>query len=187
MEARLVGRLQRRRDELNAVGESRRGIFSGRVMFAGAMFAACVLVAVLVRHRDRAPVKPAAVVAGISSNAVPPVKPPVLVSAPAYGAVGTTHHTRVLRTPVRRDLVSFPAPEEPLTKQEKLLVAIAQSPKVLTGLRSVATSETVADHGLGKNAIFELDHEEFAELKTTLQVVPLKNTLPQPNHPGDIE
>jgi hypothetical protein len=157
------------------------------MVFAGAMVAVCLLVVVLVRHRDGVPVKRAAVVAGVSSHVVPPANVPVLVSAPVYRAVRTTRHARVLRAPVNRDLVSFPAPEEPLTGQEKLLAAIAQNPKVLTGLRSVATSETVADHGLGKNAIFELDHEEFAQLKTTLQVVPLKNTLPQPNHPGDIE
>jgi hypothetical protein len=153
-------------------------------MFAGAMFAACVMVAALVRHRAAGvPTKqPVAVVAHTVTPASPRALPPVYRSAAAVQRI------RILHAPLNRTrLVSFPAPEAPLTEQEKLLVAVAQSPRVLAGLRSVATSETVVDHGLGKNAILELDHEELAQLKTTLQPALLKNTLPQPNHPGDIE
>jgi hypothetical protein len=79
------------------------------------------------------------------------------------------------------------APPLPLTQQEKLLLAFAQRPGLAAGLGSVATSEVIVDHGLGENAIFELDHEEFAQLKSTLQLVPLKSALPQPVHSGDIE
>src|ERR1700679_1881682 len=100
MEARLAGRLQQRRAELNAAGEPPRSIFSGRMVFAGAIVAVCVMVAVLTRHRGDVRVKHAAVVA---VHDVPPVGPQVLTSALPYRAAGTTHHARVLRAPLNRN------------------------------------------------------------------------------------
>jgi hypothetical protein len=182
MEARLVGRLQQRRAESNVAGRAGLNIFSGRMVLAGAMVAACVMVAVLARHRPN--VAKRDVVADV--RAVASASPRAVTKPAVYGPVKATRHVRISRAPVEHNRqVSFPGPEEPLTEQERLLLRLARAPGPALG--AVTTTETVVDHGLGENAIFEIDHEELAQLKTTLQLTSLRNTLPPPNHPGDTE
>jgi len=52
-------------------------------------------------------------------------------------------------------------PPPPLTQQEKLLLELARSPRLLPQLGSIAHSEAVSDHGVGQNTIFELDHQQL--------------------------
>ena len=49
-------------------------------------------------------------------------------------------------------------PPQPLTEQERVLVALANTPSLVAG---VAQTQIISEHGLGPNALFELDHEDL--------------------------
>jgi hypothetical protein len=154
--------------------------------------AAAVVVMLSWHHPRVAP--PQQVAVETSHRVAPLASAPIRTDVPANTA-RVRHriypiHARVLQAQALTP--SQIPPPLPLTQQEQLLLALAQTPQRTPwpALASVTTSETVVDHGLGKNAIFDLDHQELKELtplKTTLQLTQLKSTLPQPNLSGDIE
>jgi len=70
-------------------------------------------------------------------------------------------------------------PPQPLTSQERLLLTLANSPSLAAG---VAQSQTISQHGLGTNALFELDHEQLQPMRSESKLLqplpPLPNNLP---------
>jgi hypothetical protein len=186
MEARIALRMRERQAELSGDLAVRRNSRHARWIFASAVAVAAAAVVMLSWHHSRvAPPQQAAVetphhVAPLASGTDVPVKT-ARVRHRLYPV-----HARVLQT--QASAASQIPPPLPLTPQEQLLLALAKTPRLAPAF--ITTSETVVDHGLGKNAIFDLDHQEPKELtplKTTLQLTQLKSTLPQPNLSGDIE
>jgi hypothetical protein len=162
MEARIAGRLQRSRAELVV---ARRGV-GARWMFAAAAVAAVAGVVVMsMVHRPHGAPLPQVVVE-------PTQVQPLVVRTEAVGsAIRSRHTSHVVRVRVDVDpayVPSLSAPPLPLTQEERLLMALAQTPHSLPAIAGVTHSETVANHGLGQNAIFELDHENLTQMKTTL-------------------
>ena len=186
MEARIVGRLQQRQAELSERTGAGGNRLRLRWAFASAIAAAAIVAGLLSWHHGRA-VTPVRVAVKAPHLEEPTVR---LANVPV-NAVRVRHRVRVVRARTLEAQVSAPSqnpPPLPLTRQEYLLLALAQTPKLAPAF--ITNSETVVDHGLGKNAILELDHQELKELtplKTTLQLTQLKGTLPPPNLSGDIE
>jgi hypothetical protein len=189
MEARIALRMRARQAELSGDLAARRSPWHGRWIFASAVAVAAAAVVMLSSWHHPRVVPPQQVAVETPHHAAPAAvaQMPVPVS---IVRVRHTVHAQILQT-------HFAAPSQnppplPLTQQEQLLLALAHTPQLTPwpALASVTTSETVVDHGLGKNAIFDLAHQEPKELpplKTTLQLTQLKTTLPQPNLSGDIE
>lgn len=157
MEARIAGRLRQRQAELSVASPRRTN--GWRLGFAVAGVVA--VVGILLSHRH----------AGVTMTANrAAVELPHRATPPATiaRADALAHTVRVRRTAPRTRIVQAKIPQSapplPLTEQEHLLLALARRPQLLPSLRSVTTSETIADHGLGKNAIFELDHQELPQL-----------------------
>jgi len=66
-------------------------------------------------------------------------------------------------------------PPQPLTSQERLLLTLARTPSLAAG---VAQMQTISPHGLGANALFELDHEQLQPMHESKLLQPLP-PLPQ--------
>lgn len=96
--------------------------------------------------------------------------------------INIPHHKTVRNYPTQRETGAAPIPHtpppQPLTSQERLLLTLANSPSLAAG---VAQSQTISQHGLGANALFELDHEQLQpmhESKLLQPLPPLPNNLP---------
>ena len=180
IEARVLSRVRQRQAEISVAADRRR---SRRVRWMYAGCAAAVAVAMALGHFHSAPaaVSPAVAAAPVPAAPVPAAPVPAAAGATAPSAaafvaarrrapqeLGAGHGLR--RVGLVRPLtepVFLNAPPLPLTHQEYLLLALARTPK-LAGARGLVTaSETVPEHGLGSNAIFELEHEELKPLETT--------------------
>jgi hypothetical protein len=156
MEARIAGRLRQRQAELSVASPRR----SNGWRWCVAVATVVAVVGISLSHRHAAvtvPVNRAAV--ELPHRALPPTTI-ARVDAPVHAVRGR----RTVRTRIVQAKIPQGAPPLPLTEQEHLLLALARRPQLLPSLRSVTTSETIADHGLGKNAIFELDHQELPQL-----------------------
>jgi len=120
--------------------------------------------------------------------------PPVTANAPAHTVVPTpvstntqtpTHpprmvvHTYRVRQSAPEAPIPHTPPPQPLTAQERLLLELARTPSLAAG---VAQSQTISQHGLGPNALFELDHEQLqpmqSESKLLQPLPPLSPNLP---------
>ena len=70
-------------------------------------------------------------------------------------------------------------PPQPLTEQEHLLLALASNPSLAIGM---AQTQTISQHGLGANALFELDHEQLQPMRSESKLLqplpPLPHNLP---------
>ena len=191
MEARIAGRLRQRQAELSESSAARGNLLRKRWIFATAMLVAAVALALLGLHpADRAvPASRASVQLPYHAASSAPAE--ILQASIPVNVARIRRRSHVVAAPDPRmkNSTDFRNPPPlPLTRQEKLLLALARTPKLAPSF--ITTSETVVDHGLGKNAILELDHQEPKELtplKTTLQLTQLKSTLLQPNLSGDIE
>jgi hypothetical protein len=195
MEARIAGRLRQRQAELSACSAARGNLLRKRWIFATAMLVVAVVIALLGLHpADRAvPVSRASSRASVQLpyHAAPSAPAEIVQASVPVNVASIRRRSHVVAAPDPRMKIftNFRNPPLlPLTHQEKLLLALAQTPSLAPSF--ITTSETIVDHGLGKNAILELDHQEPKELtplKTTLQLTQLKSTLPQPNLLGEIE
>jgi hypothetical protein len=161
MEARIAGRMRQRQVELAVAPARRRNIL--RWSFAAA---AVVALVVLVEHHraagTNASVDRMAVVS--PQHGTPLALPAIARTDVPVHVVRVVRLRRTARARIEPAKIPQNAPPLPMTEQEHLLLALARSPQLLPALADVTTSETVADHGLGKNAIFELDHQELTQL-----------------------
>jgi hypothetical protein len=191
MEARIVLRMRERQAELASNLAARRNPRRTRWIFASAVAVAAAAIVMLSWHHVRVAL-PRQVAVETPHHVTPQASAPVRTDLPVNTS-RLRHRIYPVHAGILQAQVSAPSqnpPPLPLTRQEQLLLALAQTPRLPPALDSVTTSETIVDHGLGKNTIFELDHQEPQELtplKTTLQLTQLKSTLPQPNLSGDIE
>jgi hypothetical protein len=189
MESRIAGRLRERQAELSGDLAPRGNLRHARWMLAYALAVAAAVVVMLSWHHPRV-VPPRQVAIEAPHHAAPLASVPVRMDVPATTA-RVQRRTYIVHARVVQAQASAPSqipPPLPLTRQEQLLLALAQTPRLAPAF--ITTSETVVDHGLGQNAIFELDHQDLKELtplKSTLQLTQLKSTLLQPNLSGDIE
>jgi len=97
---------------------------------------------------------------------------------PAANPPRKVPHTN--RTEKSRSAAPIPhtPPPQPLTAQERLLLRLANTPSLAAGL---AQTQTISQHGLGANALFELDHEQLQpmrESKLLQPLPPLPHNLP---------
>jgi hypothetical protein len=75
------------------------------------------------------------------------------------------------------------APPLPLTSQERMMIALAHTPGLAA---AVAVSEPITDHGLGKNTLFELDHESLPPMSSSaLELSFLPSSPSQLNSSGE--
>ncbi len=68
-------------------------------------------------------------------------------------------------------------PPLPLSAQERLLLQLAHSPEIAHAPAPITGTEVVVNHGLGGNAIFELDHQTPSPLQSTLQTQPIQGDI----------
>jgi hypothetical protein len=68
-------------------------------------------------------------------------------------------------------------PPLPLSAQERLLLQLAQSLRMERSPALITNTEVVANHGVGTNAIFELDHQNPSPLQSSLQTHPIHGDL----------
>jgi hypothetical protein len=68
-------------------------------------------------------------------------------------------------------------PPLPLSAQERLLLKLARSREMERAPALILSSEVVVNHGVGRNAIFELDHQNPSPLQSTLQTSPIQGDL----------
>ena len=114
------------------------------------------------------------------------------VETPKIGSAPTSAHavqtnsppykaTRTYRAQKEETSAAIPhtPPPEPLTSQERLLLTLANTPSLAAG---VAQSQTISQHGLGTNALFELDHEQLQPMRSESKLLqplpPLPNNIP---------
>jgi len=189
MEARIAQRMHERQAELSERAAAGRNSLPVRWTFASV--AAAVVVAVVMLSWHQARVAPPRQVAVETPHRAAPLASALSRTDVPVNTARVRHRMHLVHARILEAQTSAPSqnpPPLPLTPQEQLLLALAQTPKLAPAF--ITTSETVVDHGLGKNAILELDHQELKELtplKTTLQLTQLKGTLPPPNLSGDIE
>jgi|GEM_PF-5663767 len=173
MEARIAGEMRRRQAEMvarTASGSQKSWAWWGFAAAVVAVAAFGLKMELKTRPKTVAPVQRARVEASV---------PPQPVLAVRHVDAVVPVHARRVRQQVREERVSLSAvaappqiaPPLPLTQQEKLLLALAHTPEAASGrvLTFMTTSETIKDHGLGKNTIFELDHQELQPMQSTLQ------------------
>jgi hypothetical protein len=120
--------------------------------------------------------------------------PPVTANMPAHTVIPTpaSTNTQTATHPPRKVVHSYRAkqsapeapiphtpPPMPLTAQERLLLELARSPLLAAG---VVQTQTISQHGLGNNALFELDHEQLQPMRTESKLLqplpPLPHNLP---------
>jgi len=187
MEDRIIGQMRQRQAELHSAVSNRGN--RRRWMLGSAIAASAVVVGLVSQHHATPTATAKHLVTNSPGRETPQMTAAILrVETPA-NAVRVPHSPRVIRARVSQTAASAPSfnpPPLPLTQQERLLLAFAQAPRIGPALASVTASETVIDHGLGKNAVLELDHEDFKPLKTTLQPTQL-STLHKPNLSGENE
>jgi hypothetical protein len=137
-----------------------------------AVVAAAVILGIvaLQAHRTASPL--------VSAN----VPPRTVVLTPA--AANTQSAANSLRKLVHNyrarqaALIPHTPPPLPLTSQERLLLALANTPSLAAG---AAVSQPVPDHGLGANSLFDLDHEQLKPMQPEpLESAPLP---PAPSNP----
>jgi hypothetical protein len=68
-------------------------------------------------------------------------------------------------------------PPLPLSAQERLLLQLAQSLRMERSPALITRTEVVVNHGVGTNAIFELDHQNPSPLQSSLQTHPIHGDL----------
>ncbi len=181
MEARIARRMRQRQAELSAHPVAKRAWGWGLAVPGVIAVAAAVL---LSYHRAGTRMTADRVVAVAPQRAVPS---PATVIARADARVPVTRvvrPVRVARVVRKRAMVAeipHSPPPLPLTPQEHLLLALARTPSLLPSLAGVTRSETVVDHGLGQNSIFELDHQNLTQMEPA-HFTPLK-----PMPPGELK
>jgi len=155
---------------------SRRLSRYARELWAGvsiAVVAATIIVCIFALQTHHAENSPQ--VAGVTTHAI--LSAPA--SANAAPAVSPPHKTarssRATRTEVV-EVIPHTPPPMPLTSQERLLLALANTPSLAAG---VAQTQTISQHGLGPNALFELDHEELQPMRSESKLLqPLPQNFP---------
>jgi len=166
MEARVIERMRRHQAESSGRSGARRDILLWGFGFAVAGMVAMVLLATHHRVDSAIPAKRAAV--ELPQHPEIP-KDRMLANTPANLVQShrspRVDHVRRVRADASMGFRN--PPPLPMTQQERLLVTLARTPQFPSGLGFVTTSETVVDHGLGENTIFEFNHQELTQLKTT--------------------
>jgi hypothetical protein len=138
-----------------------------------------------------AAVTAAAIFCIIALQAHSTASPPVMANVPARTVVPTTAstNTQTAAHPPRMAvhtyrekqaapgaLIPHTPPPMPLTAQERLLLELARTPSLAAG---VAQSQTILQHGLGPNALFELDHEQLQPMRSESRLLQPLQPLPQ--------
>ena len=156
MEDRILHRLQQHRLQQHRLQQRRTGTAhvgvlslsranTLRLYLAGAMAASVALAIIFSWHHHAVSSQQKA---RLESSALPfsahPVTAPRLEQSMPSHLVGATHPAAPHRTTAKR-AASFPAPEAPLTHQEKLLLVIARSPQpeVNAALDLARSTETI--------------------------------------------
>jgi len=169
LQSRITERLHQMHAEQPARSLKRytRELWIGAAIGVAAVIAICCFLAL---HSNRAAITPLALNA--PHNIIPTTAPQVvrLTQKPAR-----SHTAHSSAPPVS---IPQPPPPLPLTQQERLLLALASKPALAAGS---AVSQPVADHGLGANSIFDLDHEQLKPMQPEpLEFTPLP---PAPSNP----
>lgn len=198
MEARIVQRIRQRQAEMSlppAINGISCGISWTRWGKAAAMAGVATLM-MLLSQRLRHHVTPqehtvdlafAGPVAQAPTHSRAKAAPPT--ATPAH----LVHHfAPALRAQKAVSVAAEPSqpPPLPLTRQERLLLALARNPQFASGKQRlpVFTTETIAYHGLGENALFELGHQQLTYLEPLRPDPTLfKPMLHNLTSPGDIE
>jgi len=135
-----------------------------------AVAAAAVILCILALQSHHAVNQPQ--VASLETHRIYPVTISTQASAPPHKA---THSYQVRKTGPA--VIPHTPPPQPLTSQERLLLKLANTPSAA----GLAQSQTISQHGLGANALLELDHEQLQpmrESKLLQPLPPLPNNLP---------
>ena len=177
LQSRITERLHQMHAEHPAGSLKRytRELWTGAAIGAAAVIAICCFLAL---HSNRAATTPLAV--NVPRNIIPiiPATAPQAVRLTQQPARAHTAHSSA--PPV---LIPQPPPPLPLTQQERLLLALASKPSLAA---VSAVSQPVADHGLGANSIFDLDHEQLIPLQPQpLESTPLPPALSDPTFSGE--
>jgi hypothetical protein len=182
MEARLTAELRGRQMAHSQRAAARGGLWLPGT-YALAAMALVLVAALLVNLRRSEQVQRGQIAWGAVpfSPAVGPVAPPKAVPH----LVRTRHSMpRATEHPVREPNATqqvtpefLNAPPLPLSAQERLLLKLAGSPRLRHAPALITRSEVMENHGVGRNAIFELDHQNPSPLQSTLQTSPIQGDL----------
>jgi anti-sigma-K factor RskA len=148
-------------------------------MWAGAsiaVVAAAVILCIFALQSHRTANQPQiAMVETHKINSAPTSTHAVKTNNPSHKAAGSYREQREVESAA----IPHTPPPQPLTSQERLLLTLANSPSLAAG---VAQSQTISQHGLGTNALFELDHEQLQPMRSESKLLqplpPLPNNLP---------
>jgi len=182
MEARLTAELRGRQMALAQRATASDGLRLPGA-YALAAFAVVLIAALLVNLRWSEQVPTGQSTSSAESHAAavafasPPKAAPHLVRARqsiprATGRRVTEQHTPEPLTPEFLN-----PPPLPLSAQERLLLKLARSQEMERASALILSSEVVVNHGVGRNAIFELDHQNPSPLQSTLQTSPIQGDL----------
>jgi hypothetical protein len=182
MEERLTAELRSRQMAL-AQRAAARGGFPLPGMYALAAFAVVLIAALLVNLRQSEQVQ----IGQSASSAESHAAAVAFASPPKAAAHLVRARHSMLRVTSRRGTDQqmheqaspefLNPPPLPLSAQERLLLHLAQSLRMERSPALITNTEVVANHGVGTNAIFELDHQNPSPLQSSLQTHPIHGDL----------
>ena len=182
MEARLNAELRGRQMALTQRAAAREGLrLPG--MYALAAFGVVLVAALLVNLRRSEQVQTgesASSTVSLSPAAGPVVSPKVVPHlVRARHSIPRATGRRVMEQQAPEPLTQefLNPPPLPLSAQERLLLKLARSREMERAPALILSSEVVVNHGVGRNAIFELDHQNPSPLQSTLQTSPIQGDL----------
>jgi hypothetical protein len=182
MEARLTAELRGRQRALAQRAAASAGLrLPGMFVLAGLALVLIAALLVNLRRSEQVQTGQSASNSEPRSTAVQPAALPKAAphlmrarrSMPrATGRLGMEQHEPAQVTPEFLN-----PPPLPLSAQERLLLELARSRALERAPALILSSEVVVNHGVGRNAIFELDHQNPSPLQSTLQTSPIQGDL----------